>query len=389
MLERLAGWLSDRLERRGAVGGWRLGTFAGPSLGQTVNATAAENLSCVMACIGAISSSIASLPPYVYRREAGGRAEATDHPVSRLLRRPNAHQTWPDWVEMTLGQCLLHGNACSIIEYDGAGRARALVPVPWGNVQPLLLSNGALAFDITQFSPAYGMTSQARRYLASEVFHLRDRSDDGYLGRSRIGRAPGVLDNALSLQDWSGSMWRNQATPSGAVQFEKPLTQVQHDRVALQFAQKHTGTANARNVLILDNNAKWVALSVSPEDAEVLESRRFTTEELCRLFQVPPPIIQDYSKNTFTNASQASLWFAQLTLTPWARKLEAEFARSVFNDADRGLHSLEIDLSGLMRGDYEARWKANVAAVAAGILDASEVREAEGWNPRRASETAT
>jgi HK97 family phage portal protein len=122
-------------------------------------------------------------------------------------------------------------------------------------------------------------------------------------------------------------------------------------------------------------------ISVSPEDAEVLASRRFTVEELCRLFQVPPPIAGDLSHGTFTNSREAGRWFAQFTLAPWARKIEAEFARSVFGPGSTDC-SLEIDLSGLMRGDAEARWQSHKIAVEAGILDPDEVREIEGWNPR-------
>jgi HK97 family phage portal protein len=121
-------------------------------------------------------------------------------------------------------------------------------------------------------------------------------------------------------------------------------------------------------------------MAVSPEDAEVLASRRFSVEELCRIFGVPPPIVSDYTHNTFTNSAQASLWFASNTLAPWCRKIEAAFARSVFLPDEAEL-SVEIDLSGLMRGDYAARWAANVAAVGAGILTVDEVREAEGYNP--------
>jgi HK97 family phage portal protein len=121
-------------------------------------------------------------------------------------------------------------------------------------------------------------------------------------------------------------------------------------------------------------------MSVSPEDAEVLASRRFTVEELCRLFQVPPPIVQSYEFNTFTNSAQADLWFARHSLQPWARKIEAEFARTVFGDATGTFH-LEFDFSAMTRGDYETRWKANIGAVGAGILTKDEVREAEGYPP--------
>ena len=141
----------------------------------------------------------------------------------------------------------------------------------------------------------------------------------------------------------------------------------------------NAGPRNARKFLLLEEGLTFDPTSVSPEDAELLASRRFSVEELCRLFQVPPPIVQDYTHGTFTNAAQAGLWFAQLSLTPWARKIEAEFARSIFTDDS---FHLEIDLSGLMRGDYAARWAAYGAAVTNGILTVDEIREAEGYNPK-------
>jgi HK97 family phage portal protein len=369
-------------EARAATAGSPFASAFAPgptAAGHLVTARIAENLSTVLACVGAVSSVTASLPAYVYRRDGKGRVELPDHPVSRLLRRPNGPQTWPDWVEWTVAHVLLQGNALSVIDYDGAGRPTALRPIPWGNVQPLLLANGTLAYDVVAFQAPWGGVGRSTRYLAEEVFHLRDRSDDGLLGRSRLSRAPEVLGNALALQEWSGAMWKNAATPSGALKFPSALTKPQMDALREQVSQGFTGTHNARKTLILESGAEWQAISVSPEDAEVLASRRFSVEELCRLYQVPPPIIQDYTHNTFTNAQQAALWFAQFTLGPWVRKIEAEFQRSIFTDPAM---MLEIDLSGLMRGDYAARWAAHAIAVQNDILDRNEVREIEGWNPR-------
>ncbi len=153
-------------------------------------------------------------------------------------------------------------------------------------------------------------------------------------------------------------------------------------RAEAHFDTRMTGARNAKRVLFIDKDSTWTSLPVSPEDAAVLDSCRVSVIELCRLFNVPPPIVQDYSHATFTNAGQASTWFATNTLTPWARKLEAEFSRSVFTDP--AFH-IEVDLSGLVRGDYATRWTANVAAVTAGILTADEVRAQEGYGLRPAT----
>lgn len=352
----------------------------GPQVGGTrVNAVLAENLSTVTACVNAISSGAANLPAYVYRTTDAGRVEAPEHPVSRLLRQPNSRQSWPDFVEMLMGQTLLHGNGLAAIEADAAGNPVALWPVPWSAVQVVFLPSGRLAFDVV----ATAGNGQPRRYLDSEVLLLRDRSDDGYLGRSRISRAPDVLAAAIGLQTFSAALWRNAVTPSGVFTLPANISPDGLRRFKEHAEAMYAGADNARRLLFADRDVTFTPMSVSPEDAEVLASRRFSVEELCRLFNVPPPIVQDYSHNTFTNSAQANTWMATQTLAPWVRKIEAEFQRQVFG-ADSP-YSLELDMSGLVRGDYATRWQANVKAVQAGILTADEVREAEGYSPQPAA----
>ena len=348
--------------------------------GARINPIAAENLATVTACVSAISSAIASMPARVYRSADGGqgRIEAPNHPVARLIRAPNAHQTWPDFAEWLMAQTLLHGNAVAAIAYDGAGRPTTLTPIPWGYVQPSVLSSGRLVFDVVKYSTPFGAVGMPRRLFADECLFLRDRSDDGWLGRSRISRGAAVLQAASGLQEYSTAIWQNAAMPSVAVEVPASISDEGFKRMDASFTEKYVGAPNAKRVMFLDAGVKVTPVSVSPEDAEVLASRRFSGEEIARLFGVPPPIVGDYTHGTFTNSAQAGLWFAQHTLTPWARKIEAEFARVLFTGSDA---HIEIDLSGLMRGDFAARWQANVAAVAAGILTPNEVREAEGFNP--------
>lgn len=343
------------------------------STGYPVSPFLAENLATVTACVGAISSAVASLPALVYRSVGSGRVELPQHPLARLIQAPANMLTWVDWCEWVISSVLLHGNALCQIQSDGAGRVTALQPIPWPWVVPLVLPNGKLVFDI--FEPM----QQGRRLLADEVFHLKDRSDNALIGRSRLSRAPDAVGNAISLQQFALHAWQNQGSPSGAVQVPGPLSRDNYQTLSGRLAQHVEGTANARKVLILDNGIQWQSISVSPEDAEVLASRRFSVEELCRLYQVPPPIVQDYTHNTFTNSAQASLWFAQFTLAPWIRKLEAEFSRSVIIGNDV---SLEIDMSALVRGDFQTRWQSYAIAVQNGILSVDEIRAAEGYGPK-------
>ena len=141
----------------------------------------------------------------------------------------------------------------------------------------------------------------------------------------------------------------------------------------------HAGSAKAGKMLILDNGLSWENMSISPEDAELLDSRKFSTEEIARIYGCPPPLVGIWDNSSFTNSETAGRWFSQFTLAPWVKKLETTIGRAVFLDTDL---SLEIDLSGFMRGDPESRWKSHKIAVDAGILDTDEIREVEGWAPR-------
>jgi HK97 family phage portal protein len=131
---------------------------------------------------------------------------------------------------------------------------------------------------------------------------------------------------------------------------------------------------------------EWQSLGVTPQDAELLESRKFSTEEIARIFNVPPPLLQDYSRNTFTNSASAGRWFAQFTLAPWLRKIEAEFARSLLSDAQRATHCIEFDMSAFLRGDDQTRWAAWKIGLDGGVLSPNDVRHEEGFNPRPGGE---
>jgi HK97 family phage portal protein len=224
--------------------------------------------------------------------------------------------------------------------------------------------------------------------LADEVFHLKDRSDDGLIGVSRLRRAAAVVQAGLSIQNFANALYLNGANPSGALELDDKLNDLSRDRLRKSFEEAFSGSSNAARTLILEQGIKWKQISVSPEDAEFLASRRFTVEELCRIFGVPPVIAGDLSHGTFTNSETMLRWFAMATLTPWIRKIEAEFSRSVFSQASRGTHRLEIDLSGLLRGDPAQRWASWKIAVDARILTANEIREMEGFNPLPATSPA-
>jgi HK97 family phage portal protein len=351
--------------------------------GHVISPHTAENLSLVASAVSAISSAMASLPAWCYRAADGGRVVDQQHPLARLIDQgPNDKQTWPDWLEWTMASVLLRGNALSEVVRDATGAVEALLPVPWSNVSVQMLPSGRLAFDVVRVTDAWGGTGRPRRLLEGEVFYLKDRSDDGLVGRSRLSRSAAVIDAALSVQEFAGAMYTNQATPKGVLSFKSKLSPDALSRVQAMWQSLFAGPSRAAKTLVLDQDGEFKPISVSPEDAELLASRRFTAEEIARLFNVPPPLCGIWEFSSFTNSETAGRWFAQFCLAPWCRKVEAEARRSIFTADERASHHLEIDLSGMTRGDYEARWKAHEIGVKNGILTVNEAREIEGFNPR-------
>ncbi|WP_240957042.1 phage portal protein [Pseudopontixanthobacter vadosimaris] len=344
-----------------------------------VSARAAENISTVLACTTAIASALAYVPALVYRRDGGTRLEQPMHPLARLVRGgPNSAMTWPDLIEHWIASALLTGNGLIEIERNGGGQVSGLSFIPWGNVTVQELSSGRLAYDISDGK------GNSRRLLEGEVLHLRDRTNDGKIGVSRLSRSADTVTGVELTNRHARNFLANGANPSGVIKHPGTMTPEQKNDLRHQFNAKHAGASNAGRALILDGGLEWQAAQISPEDAELLETRRFGVEEIARLFQVPPPIVGDYTHNTFTNSETAGRWFATFCLAPWARKIEAEFARSLF--ATGAPYELELDLSGFLRGDPETRWNAHKIALETGVLDADEVRQVEGWNPRARSE---
>ena len=391
--ERLGRWLrrSATPERRSWAGPPFAGSFmSAPYYG---GRSGAENAACVCSCIDAISSAIATLPAIVYETlPDGNRRERPDHPVARLIKQPNRVQSWPDLVRFFMGSVLLYGNALCTMEHDGNGQPIALNPLPWWNAQPIIVPaqpeqamgplapSGRLAFDTLRTIAPWGGTAVPRRYFVEEVFYLRDRSDTGVLGSSRLQRAPMVLQQALSLQSFATYLWENVGTPNIALKHPAALSKEASDRIAQSWANNQAGPFNARKPLVLEEGMEPVPIQVSPEDSEVLESRKFSAIEIARLYGVPPAIVGIMDSATFASSAAMMSWFGQTTLAPWCLAVEREFSRTIFNDPER--FHLELDLSGLLRGDYAARMQTGINAVRAGVLTPNELRQEMGYDPR-------
>jgi HK97 family phage portal protein len=342
----------------------------------------AENLAAVTSAVTIISRTIASLPAYVYRSTPEGRIKVDDHPVCRLIARPDGTDgimTWPDFCEWWIASTLLAGNGLAGIEDDGRGAPTRLRPIPWWCANPVVSpQTGRVSFHVAATNLPWWPSFAPMTISSSDALWLRDRTDS-VLGRSALSRAPQTLQAALDVQTFSSETFAKGAKLTGVVEFPGALSAEATARIANSWQQTHAGPWNSAKVAVLEQGGKFSPMAMTLEDAELLSSRKFMAEEIARLFNIPLPILNVWDHSTFTNSDTASQWFGQLTLAPWCRKIEAECSRTLFNDPS---FHIEIDLAALMRGSYSSRIATEISMVRAGIVSADEVRLAEGYPAR-------
>ena len=347
--------------------------------GTYVSAYFAENLSVVFACTQAIAESCAMLPLRVYRKMPdGSRLEEPAHPVARLFSGdPTPSLTASELIEMMTAHCLLRGNAYAEIVRDGRGAPIGLTPFPPDLVGVVhVRSTGRYAYDV--FLPSGG----TRRILPDDMLHIKDRSDDGIVGKSRLTRTRETLGIALASERYAGSTFRNGAAMSGILSHPDHLGEEATKNLRDSFKATYGGAYKAGAIAVLEEGLKWQQISVSPDDAQMLETRRFSVEQLSRIFRVPGPIIGDFSGGNYSSIVEVTRWFYTQTLQPWLNKWERTIERALLSEASRRSYEVEFDVDLLLRGDMLTRFQAYRIAREVGLYSANELRRFENANPR-------
>lgn len=347
--------------------------------GTPVNPPLAENLSATFACVQLIAQTVATLPIIMYRKGSNGeRFEERAHPVARLFSTDvNDFQTTPEFIESMMANVLLHGNAYAEIVRNSSG---AVVAVAGLHPSMVTVERTARMYGVR-----YAVTDLngiSKRLLAEEMLHIRDRSDDGILGKSRLQRAREAFGIAIQTERYAANVYRNGAAPSGFVSHPEALGPDAAKTLRDSLNEVYGGAAKAGSIGVLEEAMTWQAAGVSPLDAQALESRRFSVESIARLFGVPPQLIGDTSKSAFANQVEASRHFARFTIAPWLKKWESALSRALLSDSDRKRFEVEFDMDDLLRGDFLQRMQGYRIAREIGIYNANELRKFEKQNPR-------
>lgn len=336
-----------------------------------VNATTAQSVSAVYACIGAISETVASLPLILFRRDGEDRQRATDHPLYRVLHdQANDQQTALEFREWMMASVLLRGNAYAKIVRRYDGQVTALLPMSPDRVTVLRVGAG-LGYEYTDFA------GKVERLLSTEVLHLRHRlGDDGVLGVSPIAAAKAVIQLAISERDHGVNTFNNATRLGGILKIPGKLNQEQKTNLAASWNTQHGGI-NAFKTAILESGAEFQPISMTLEDAEWIAARQFSVEETCRLFRVPPTIVGDLRHGNYSNSVELARQFVTMTLRRHLVAWEQTISKQLLTEAGRRIYFAEHQVEGLLRGDATNRADFYTKGIDAGWMLPSEARKLE------------
>ena len=347
--------------------------FGGTPSGKAVNERTAMQTTAVYACVRILAEAIAGLPLQLYRyKPDGGKEKATDHPLYYLLHtEPNPEMTSFVFRETLMSHLLLWGNAYAQIIRDGAGRIVALYPLLPNKMTVDRTASGQLYYEYR--------TDGAPVILRPEdVLHIPGLGFDGLVGYSPIAMAKNAVGIAIACEEYGASFFANGANPGGVL--EHPGVVKDPKRVRESWNAVYQGSGNAHRIAVLEEGMKFQAIGIPPEQAQFLETRKFQLNEIARIFRVPPHMVGDLDKSSFSNIEQQSLEFVKYTLDPWVVRWEQAIAKALLLPSEKPIYFARFNVDGLLRGDYQSRMQGYSVGIQNGFLSPNDVRRLEDLN---------
>jgi len=347
--------------------------FGALRTGTAVTPESAQSVAACYAAVAAISEAIGSLPLHLYRREGEDRLKATDHPLYSVLHHaPNGQQSAVELREWLTSCMLLRGNGYARIIRGYDGQVRELQPLAPERVTVLRKGDGIGGYDYTD------RDGKIERLLPAEVFHLRHRAGaDPLIGVSPIQAARAVLELAISEADHGTATFNNGTRLSGLLKVPGVLKAEQKAQLATSWNSQHAGGTNHGKTAILESGVEYQTLSMSLEDADWVQARRFSTEEVARIFKIPPVLIGDLSHANFSNSVEMARWFIVHTLGRYMTAWEQAISRQLLTPAGARIYFAEHSADAMLRGDSTGRASFYESGIRAGWMLPSEARRLE------------
>jgi len=346
--------------------------FGSTSSGKVVNERTAIQTTAVYACVRVLAEAIAALPLHTYKYTDNGKEKALDHNLYHILHNePNPEMTSFVFRETLMGHLLLYGNAYAQIIRDGRGKVIALYPLLPDKMIVDRTEKGNLIYQYNK----EGLIFQLR---SEEVLHIPGLGFDGLVGYSPIAMAKNAIGMAIATEEYGAKFFSNGANPGGVL--EHPGVVKDPARIRESWNSVYQGSGNAHKVAVLEEGMKFQSIGIPPEQAQFLETRKFQLNEIARIFRVPPHMIGDLEKSSFSNIEQQSLEFVMYTLDPWVVRWEQAINRALLSTLEKKEYFIKFNVNGLLRGDYQSRMAGYAVARQNGWLSADDIRELEDMN---------
>ena len=350
----------------------------GSTAGKNVTERSAMQMTAVYSCVRVLSEAVAGLPLHVYKyRSDGGKEKALDHPLYFLLHdEPNPEMTSFVFRETLMTHLLLWGNAYAQVIRNGKGEVVALYPLMPNRMSVYRDQNGRLYYKYYSGCDEAIRSKEYEVVLSPyDVLHIPGLGFDGLVGYSPIAMAKNAIGLAIATEEYGAKFFANGAAPSGVL--EHPGTLKNPDKVRESWNATFGGSHNANKVAVLEEGMKYTPISISPEQAQFLETRKFQINEIARIFRVPPHMVGDLEKSSFSNIEQQSLEFVKYTLEPWLVRWEQSMVRSLLTPSEKQQYFIKFNVDGLLRGDYASRMNGYATARQNGWMSANDIRELE------------
>lgn len=345
--------------------GWDTSTYAGV----TVNQDSALTHSAVWRAINILSSSIAQLPIGLYRKEKNGDiTEAKDHPAYQLLKEPNGIQTGYIFRETMQYSICSWGNGYAFIERDDRNNPETLNIWEAANVE-IIVEDGQVY---------YRQRPDRKLFNANFILHIPALSADGLVGKSPIQVAKESIAGGLAVQKFGNKFYANGAKQSGVLTHPGRLGDkgTQNLRKSFNKIMKD----DEGGTMILEEGLQYNNISIPPDQAQFLESRKFSVNEIARWYGVPPHLLADLERSTYNNIEHQGIEFVIYSLMPWIRRWEDELNRKLLREEEKKDHYFKFNVNGLLRGDSKTRFEAYGLALDRGWMNIDEVRALEEMN---------
>jgi HK97 family phage portal protein len=349
--------------------------------GTYVDENTALSVSAVFSCVRVISEAVASLPIHVYKYDDRGAKVVQKHPLSKLLHfLPNPEMTSFVLRETMMSHLLLWGNSYCQLMRDGGGRVVAIYPLLPEKMDVCRSEHGELYYtywrDRDETKPHEKSGGVVLRQ--EDVLHISGLGHDGMMGYLPIAIAKNIIGMAIATEQYGAGFFANNANPGGIL--EHPTTLKNHDLICASWESLYQGSSKSHRLAVLEEGMKFHPVSVPPEQAQFLETRKYQLNEIARIFKVPPHMIGDLEKSSFSNIEQQSLEFVKYTVDPWVTLLEQEMCKSLLLPSEQDDYFIKFNLDGLLRGDYETRMKGYAIGIQNGFMSPNDCRRLENYN---------